>query len=164
MALSSPAGRSLHDLRGKKVLLLPAEKPLSGLQAASAEFERREVVVALTSGRAANAGKSCLIDERGVVRRIDPLPASAEGLLAFLDEWEMGKAAFEYGCARCHGNDGRDTSFGVKSLARVGNRMTEEQVRSLLSPTKVAMDSYNIRNSRFTGRELEALLAYVRGF
>jgi hypothetical protein len=41
--------------------------------------------------------------------------------------------------------------------------MTREQILTLLSPSIVALDSYLIRNARFTGRELEALLTYVMG-
>lgn len=163
LALEEPAGRTLEDFRGKKALVLAAESRPEGLETAAGQLRQRrvELVRAKLPGGEKNFW---LVDEGGVVRAVQPAPGQASGLVEFLAEWELGRKAFEWGCATCHGSDGRETYYyGVRSLGGIGNRMSREQLQRTLNATMIAPGRYSIRCFHFTEAELKALVTYVAG-
>ncbi len=110
------------------------------------------------------AGKALLIDGRGILRRKGPAPESAEEAVAFVKEWELGRASFLNRCARCHGEDGADTgSPYIRALTGIGNRMNAMPIRAKLFPTVVQPDYITARGEPFTAQELDALIVFVAG-
>jgi mono/diheme cytochrome c family protein len=93
--------------------------------------------------------------ENGAVRRI-----IREGdAFAEVALWRSGREIYEPLCVRCHGTDGTDTGyFGVKSLAGIGNRVSEPRIYELTAATG-AVDLNTL-----TERDRRALSAYVAGF
>lgn len=73
-----------------------------------------------------------LVDKSGVLRRVVhkvKSPLSADELIDEVQYWLDGMATYKSQCARCHGEDGRDTTYpGTKSLAGIGNRHTESEI------------------------------------
>lgn len=160
--LLDQAERSLAEFRGRRVVAVAESWRPSGLKTVGAKLRQRGVE--LVRARLPEGAGFCLLDEGGVVRAVEPPPETAEGIVAFFEEWELGKKSFEWGCASCHGKDGRDTSqYGVKSLAGVGNRMSREQLRLTLNATMIAPGRYSIRCFHYSERELKALVTFVRG-
>jgi hypothetical protein len=161
--LHDPAGRSLKDLHGRKVVLLGIGADPAGFSLAAQELRQRGIEVA----RANLPGAVCdfwLVDEDGVVRGVDALPQRAEGIVEFVNEWELGKKSFEWGCKNCHGQNGRETYYyGVKSLGGIGNRLSRDKIQSTLNATMIAPGRYSIRCFHFSARELKALVTYVAG-
>jgi cytochrome c553 len=156
------AARSLAELRGRRVVALDWECRPAGLDTAREQLAGRGVE--LVRARLAGHGGFWLVDDNGLLRAAEPAPETAAQILAFLDEWELGKRSFEWGCTNCHGKDGRDTTqYGVKSLAGVGNRMSREQLRRTLNATMIAPGRYSIRCFHYSERELKALVTYVSG-
>jgi hypothetical protein len=156
------AARSLAELRGRRVVALAEQCQLAGLEAAEAKL--RERGVELARARLPRDQGFWLVDENGLLRAAEPAPETADRIVAFLEEWELGKKSFEWGCANCHGKDGRDTThYGIKSLAGVGNRMSREELRRTLNATMIAPGRYSIRCFHYSERELKALVTYVFG-
>jgi mono/diheme cytochrome c family protein len=96
-----------------------------------------------------------LIDDNGIVRRVVRPP---DRLVQQVAAWTDGKAVYDAQCARCHGADGRDESYpGVKSLAGIGNRISEGEILHRTALTG-AVDM-----SGWTESQRRALAAYVAG-
>jgi len=144
---------------GKMVLVLP-EKP-EWLKEAAGELEGDAVVVVVPN---AGGGKMLLVDEAGILRRTGPVPPTAAAAAEFVREWELGKDTFRNRCARCHGEDGKDTGYAyIRRLDGIGNRLSREQIREKLHPSVVGPDYITIRGQGFTARELEALVTFLAG-
>jgi len=163
IVLEDPAGQTLEQFRGRKVIVLAAGADPTGLSEAVRQLRQRGVE--LVKARLPGAGNGFwLVDEQGVVRAVEQAPREAAGLAEFYQEWELGKKAFEWGCTTCHGKDGRETYYyGVKSLGGIGNRMSREQLLRTLNATMIAPGRYSIRCFHFTEAELKALVKYVAG-
>ena len=97
--------------------------------------------------------------EAGVLRRvISGEKAIATKMASQLRAWDDGKATFSTQCARCHGDDGASTSYpGTKSLAGVGNRISEEEILARTALTG-AVDLTPLSQDR-----RRALAMYVAG-
>ncbi len=154
--------RPLGDFRSKKLVVVLAEIPPPGIPQLAGELARRNVELLYAKPPAAGSFV-WLLDEQGILRRREPLPSSLASIPALIDQWELGKKAFAWGCPECHGSDGHEGYNGARSLAGIGNRLSREQIRTTLNATKVSVDRYSIRCCQFTRRELEALIVFVAG-
>lgn len=162
VALLDGTVRSLAELRGRRVVVLDRQCRPAGLEAARERLTERGVV--LVRARLSGGSGFWLVDDNGLLRAAEPAPETADRIVAFLEEWELGKKSFESSCATCHGKDGRDTTqYGVKSLAGVGNRLPREQLRHTLNATMIAPGRYSIRCFHYSERELRALVTFVSG-
>jgi hypothetical protein len=77
-----------------------------------------------------------LIDKDRIVRRVISIPdeSMSQAIAKEVRQWLDGKETFKSQCVRCHGDDGRDTSYpGTKSLAGIGNRHTESEIVELIN-------------------------------
>ena len=98
------------------VLHARAEPPggKGALTKLSVRFEKRD-------------GEALLTDGAGIVRRRFKDEAQ---ILADIKAWKRGRLLWDAICARCHGFDGRDTSYvGTRSLRGYGNGRSDAQVR-----------------------------------
>jgi mono/diheme cytochrome c family protein len=104
-----------------------------------------------------------LLDSERVVRRIADA-AGAGRLLELAGQYEAGRQGYQTACARCHGDDGASESYpNIKTLRGAGVRMTEAEIRARIHPVPLAADQFAVRSQIFTGRQLDALVAYVAG-
>jgi len=76
--------------------------------------------------RLEQASSAVLLDTDGSVRRVfrraDSIPDNVR-------QWFDGMAVYKAQCARCHGDDGADTSYpGIRVLSGIGNRHSEEEI------------------------------------
>jgi len=82
--------------------------------------------------------------------------------IACADEWELGRETYLSRCARCHGEDGSDTSYpDIRPLKGIGKRLTRDQIRARLHLKAVGPKLVLIRGETFTAAEVEALISYV---
>jgi peroxiredoxin len=96
--------------------------------------------------------------ENGMVRRVVPVTRSDAEIVGVVKVWEEGRKIYSAQCSRCHGEDGKDTSYpGTKSLGGIGNRISEEEIlhRTLLTG---AVDLTPLKDA-----SRKALAAYVAG-
>jgi alkyl hydroperoxide reductase subunit AhpC len=92
---------------------------------------------------------------RRVWDRVNPTTMGAE-LIEFARAWKKGQAIYQGQCARCHGDDGNDTSYAqIRTLGGIGNRLAEEELLKATEATGI------VDLSRFTQEELRALMTYV---
>lgn len=106
-----------------------------GIRTVHVTGEQTARVFGYESGRMA-----VLLDDRGIIRRVIRRDDDAERFTAVvraeIRAWQEGRQVFASHCARCHGPDGQDDSYpGVKSLAGIGNRLTEAQILEKTSRT-----------------------------
>jgi hypothetical protein len=154
------ARRALSEFRGRKVVLLDS----NGVPAGTGSIEGVVVVTTGAHPLGAERGKAYLIDEDGVVRRIEPAPSSHEGVASFIEDWEEGRAFFVNRCARCHGEDGADDSYPyIRTLVGIGSRLTRTQIRARLHPATVGENLVLVRGERFTALQFEALVTFIAG-
>ncbi len=154
--------RALEDFRGKKVVVVFSGTAPEEISRATAELRKQGVEVLHAAPRTGGSFV-WLLDEQGIIRRVEPLPRSAQGIADLVKEWELGKKAFAWGCPECHGENGNEGYNGAHSLQGIGRRLSREEIRTKLNATKVSVDRYSIRCCQFTGRELEALIVFVAG-
>ena len=65
-------------------------------------------------------------------------------------------------CARCHGEDGSDTSYPeIRPLKGIGQRLNREEIRARLHSKAAGPKLVLIRGETFTAAEVEALISYV---
>lgn len=77
-------------------------------------------------------------------------------------EWELGRATYLARCARCHGEDGGDTSYPeIRTLKGIGRRLSREEIRARLHAKGAGPELVLIRGETFTAAEVEALISYV---
>jgi mycoredoxin-dependent peroxiredoxin len=102
-----------------------------------------------------------LIDKDSIIRRIERngKPAThGQELVEVVKKWQRGKGVYGGYCARCHGEDGNETSYpNIKQLGGIGNRLTERQILEATAATGV------VNLQALTQEELEALAIYVAG-
>lgn len=102
-----------------------------------------------------------LIDRQGSVRHIERslgLSTAGSELANKINVWRSGMSLYEGLCARCHGSDGKDDSYPfIKTLAGIGNRMTENQILQATENTGV------VDLTRLTEEQRRALAVYVSG-
>ena len=115
-----PDAKTLSHLwRDKPVLLFPlatCDAPLPHID------EPRINVAGVCKGTP--PPRPVLIDTAGILRRLIKDSASAE-----VHAWFDGMAIYRAQCARCHGDDGSDTTYpGIHPLTGIGNHHTEEQI------------------------------------
>jgi len=88
--------------------------------------------------------------------------AAGRPRIACADEWELGRATYLSRCARCHGEDGSDTTYPeIRPLEGIGRRLTREQIRARLHSKAAGPKLVLIRGETFTAEEVEALISYV---
>jgi cytochrome c553 len=158
------AALAVAELRGQSALLL-----LIGDPAPPRELRRRlrargvELLLAAPGSQAATRfaadGRTAVfIDRRGVVRRIVRRIGGSDDPETIVKRWDDGRALYQAQCSRCHGDDGKDTGYpGTKSLAGIGNHMTEERILAATRATG-AVDL-----TAYSRQLLDALAAYVAG-
>ena len=101
------------------------------------------------------------IDREGVIRRVwrnvSPTTMGAD-LVTFARAWNKGQAVYQAQCARCHGDDGNDTSYAhIKTLGGIGNRLSEDQILAATRATGI------VDLSQFSADDIRALMTYVAG-
>jgi cytochrome c553 len=184
---SSKRSKSQSHVRNGRpalIVLLPGDGPQCGfpekelLRAASELAELGWVLIPAVTGNPAgcssqmlmhlapstldvNAPAFLLVDKSGVLRRVVQKvksPLSADRLIDEVRYWLDGIATFKAQCARCHGEDGRDTTYpGTKSLAGIGNRHTEAEILEMTQLAGFVDLSY------LSERAKKALAAFVAG-
>jgi cytochrome c553 len=76
--------------------------------------------------RLERASSAVLLDTDGSVRRVF---RTADCIPADVRQWFDGMAVYRAQCARCHGDDGADTSYpNIRVLSGIGNRHSEKEI------------------------------------
>lgn len=101
---------------------------------------------------------AALEDAAGAARmrfaEADPLSA----ILAGVKAWRLGREVYDAQCARCHGSDGKLEDYpGVKSLAGIGKRSSEQQILDAVA------NGGRVDMSGMTPAEKHAVAVYVSG-
>lgn len=106
-----------------------------------------------------STGRWVLIDSARKIRRAgEYFGLDADQLVSIVQSWRRGKTIYEGACARCHGQDGTDTSYpNIKTLGGIGSRMSEEEIIDATEATGV------VDLSSLSSADLKALAAYVAG-
>ena len=118
-----PDAKLAHLWRDKPVLLVPqatCDAPLPRIA------DARIHVVGICKGTLPPA--PVLVDTSGIVRRMVHEDAAAE-----VRAWFDGQSIYRAQCARCHGDDGADTTYpGTRALTGIGNRHSEDEILELV--------------------------------
>ena len=158
--VSGPVEKALAGVRGVRALVLPAAP--SWLKNAADRLGKQRCRLVVVPGAGTN--QALLVDEHGILRRKGAVPATAAQAVEFVREWDQGKVIFHNHCARCHGEDGQDTTYPyIRRLAGIGNRLSPAQIRERLHPTVVGPNYITVRGESFTARELEQLIVFLAG-
>lgn len=105
-----------------------------------------------------------LVDEEGVIRRRGDFPSTTAELLAFVNEWEAGRALFRNRCARCHGEDGMDVGYPfIRQLGGIGSRWSRAEIRTKLNPAGSETHPVLIRGDQYSRADFEALVTFLGG-
>lgn len=133
---------------------LPGPKPgqpLAGRKGDAAHV--MQAVEVVQSGK-----QRVLVDGAGIVRRVFGESAQASEIEAQVQQWKRGKGLYESYCQRCHGPDGKDTTYaGTKSLGGIGSRLSEPRIIEVTGRTG------SVDMSAFTPQNLKDLGVFIAG-
>lgn len=98
-------------------------------------------------------------DSRRALRIVQPLRSlTPEAVSAPVKRWAEGREIYMALCNRCHGADGTDMTYPeIKTLARIGERMTLDEIIAATEATGVVNLEYH------SAEEKEALALFVAG-
>lgn len=98
------------------------------------------------------------VDGAGVVRRVFPANAPDRAIVDDAKLWLRGQGVYASYCQRCHGADGRDTSYpGTRSLSGMGKTKSEAQI------LEISGRAGSVNMAAFSERDLKALGVFLAG-
>ncbi len=119
--------------------------------------------------KAANGVIVFLIDQSRALRRVSYIPAAASDsagrrLLEMFESFQRGKLVYESACARCHGADGKHDEYAhIKTLGGIGNRLTPRELTERVRPVPLGSETFSVRTSVLSRKDLDSLVLYVAG-